>query len=323
MTARQSRVLAATFVAAFLVIATAPHASSAGAKQQQFASPEAAAEALVAAAKSGELKSLLAIFGPTSKPLFDSGDSVADREVFAKFVADYEAAHTLDKTSETQVTLTAGADGWPMPIPIVKDASGWRFDTQAGADEMIARRIGRNELSTIQACLAFGDAQREYYVGNPEKSELLHYARRFFSTEGKRDGLYYPTQDGEGPSPLGVIFADAKAEGYKKGSKAKPSPYHGYLYRILDGQGPHAAGGAYGYLARDTLLGGYAILAYPVSYGVSGVMTFQMNQDGVVFEKDLGPKTSAIAGAIKLFDPDETWKSVPESEEAPMSATEQ
>ena len=323
MIARQRRVLVATCVATFLVIAMAPHASAAVAKQQHFASPEAAVAALVAAAKTGEVKALLAILGPAGKPLVDSGDPVADRATFETFVADYEEANTLDKTSETQVTLVTGKDAWPMPIPVVKDDAGWRFDTEAGDDEIIARRIGRNELSTIQSTLAFGDAQREYYTSNPEKSDLLHYARRFLSTKGKRDGLYYPTAEGEDPSPLGEVFADAKAEGYTKGAKDKPTPYHGYVFRMLDGQGPHAGGGAYSYLAKDKLLGGFAVVAYPASWGVSGVMTFQMNQDGVVYQKDLGPKTTATAQAIKAFDPDETWKPVPEPEEAPMSATEQ
>ena len=322
MIAGPRRVLVAICVAAFLVIATAPHASAAVAKQQHFASPEDAAAALVAAAKTGEAKALLAILGPAGKPLIDSGDAVADREAFADFVADYEAANKLEKTSETQVTLVTGQDDWPMPIPIVKDDAGWRFDTEAGDDEVLARRIGRNELFTIQSILAFGDAQREFYASNPEKSELLHYARRFLSTNGKRDGLYYPTAEGQAPSPLGELFAKAKAEGYKKGGKDKPTPYHGYFYRILDGQGAHADGGAYSYLAKDKLLGGFAVVAYPATWGVSGVMTFQMNQDGVVFEKDLGPKTAAAAQAIKIFDPDETWTKVPDPEEAPMTPTE-
>ena len=322
MLAHPRRVLVATCVAALLVIATAPHARAAAAKQQHFASPEEAAAALIAAAKTGEAKALLAILGPAGKPLIASGDAVADREAFADFAAAYEEGHKFEKTSETQVTLVTGPDDWPMPIPIVKDDAGWRFDTEAGDDEVLARRIGRNELFTIQSMLAVGDAQREYYASNPAKSDLLHYARRFLSTNGKRDGLYYPTAEGEAPSPLGELFAKAKAEGYKKGSKDKPSPYHGYLYRMLDGQGAHAEGGAYSYLAKDKLLGGFAVVAYPATWGVSGVMTFQMNQDGVVFEKDLGPKTAAAAQAIKVFDPDDTWKKVPEPEEASMSPTE-
>ncbi len=326
MIARQSRVLIAVFVAAFFVIATAPHANAAAAaaaKQQVFASPEDAVAALVAAAKAGDVKSLLAVLGPAAKPLVDSGDAVVDRESFEKFVADYEAGHSLDKTSETEVTLVTGTDEWPMPIPIVKGAKGWSFDTEAGDDEIIARRIGRNELSTIQSSLAFADAQREYYARDPEKSGLLHYARRILSTPGKRDGLYYPTQEGEDPSPLGEVFADAKAGGYKKGEKGKRYPYHGYYFRLLDGQGSHAEGGAYSYLAKGQLLGGFALVASPAQYGVSGVMTFLVNQDSVVFEKDLGPKTATLADAIKVFDPDDSWKRVPDTDEAPMSATEE
>lgn len=322
MTARHSRVLAAAFVAVFLGFAAAPPASAAVAKQQHFASPEEAVQALVAAAKTGESKSLLAILGPAAKPLVDSGDPVTDRETLEKFVKGYEEANSLEKTTETQVTLATGKDAWPLPIPIVKDDAGWRFDTEAGDDEIIARRIGRNELSTIQSCLAFVDAQREYYERDPEKSGLLHYAHRFGSSPGKRDGLYYPTQEGEKPSPLGELFAAAKAEGYQKKKSGEPTPYHGYQYRILDGQGPHATGGAYSYLAHGKLLGGFALVAAPASYGNSGVMTFLVNQDGVVFEKDLGPKTAALAQAIKLFDPDETWKRVPDPEDEPMAAAE-
>ncbi len=322
MTARQNRVLAATLVAAFLGFATTPHASAAVATQQHFASPEAAVQALIAAAKTGEPKALLPILGPEAKPIVDSGDPVADRDALADFVKGYEEANTLEKTSETQVTLATGKDAWPLPIPIVKDDAGWRFDTEAGDDEILARRIGRNELSTIQVCLAFVDAQREYYDRDPEKSGLLHYASRVASSPGKRDGLYFPTQDGEDPSPLGELFAKARAEGYRKGEKGKPMPYHGYIFRLLDGQGPHATGGAYSYLANGKLLGGFALVAAPASYGNSGVMTFLVNHDGVVFEKDLGPNTAALASAIKLFDPDETWKRVPDPEEEPMAASE-
>jgi hypothetical protein len=321
MTTSQNRVLAATLVAALLGFTTTPHANAAVATQQHFASPEEAAQALIAAAKTGEPKALLPILGPEAKAIVDSGDPVADRDALADFVKGYEEANTLEKTSETQVTLATGKDAWPLPIPIVKDDAGWRFDTEAGDDEILARRIGRNELSTIQVCLAFVDAQREYYERDPEKSGLLHYASRVASSPGKRDGLYFQTQEGEEPSPLGELFAAAKAEGYQKKTGA-PTPYHGYLYRILDGQGPNATGGAYSYLARGKLLGGFALIAAPASYGNSGVMTFLVNQDGVVFEKDLGPKTASLAQAIKRFDPDETWKRVPDPEEEPMTASE-
>jgi hypothetical protein len=202
----------------------------------------------------------------------------------------------------------------------VKDASGWRFDTAAGAEEVLARRIGRNELSTIQAALAFVDAQREYYARNPNGSKLLHYARKFISSDGKRDGLYYPTSDGEEPSPLGSLFAEARGEGYRR-VKGKPMPFHGYYYRMLDGQGPHANDGAYDYLAQGVLLGGFALVAYPATYGNSGVMSFLVNQDGAIFQKDLGPKTAALAQAMKRFDPDDSWQRVPDPDQAVENAT--
>ena len=319
MNAHFVRIAAAIFVA-LSVTAAAPLARAAGTTQQSFASPQAAAQAFVAALGANDTKALLAILGPKSKPLLYSGDSAADAEAVAAFVQRYEEANAIQQPSDTQAILETGKDQWPFPIPLVKDASGWRFDTAAGAEEVLARRIGRNELSTIQAALAFVDAQREYYERNPEKSALLHYARKFISSEGKRDGLYYPTSDGEEPSPLGSLFAEAKAEGYRR-LKDKPTPYHGYYYRMLDGQGPHANDGAYDYVAQGVLLGGFALVAYPATYGNSGVMTFLVNQDGAIFQKDLGPKTAATAQAMKRFDPDDSWQRVPDPDQAVENAT--
>jgi hypothetical protein len=193
-----------------------------------------------------------------------------------------------------------------LPIPIVKDARGWRFDTKEGREEILNRRVGRNELSVIQAMQAYVDAQREYYLRNPQNDKLLQYAQRFISTKGKRDGLYYPTKEGEPVSPLGPRFASLQAQ--KKDEPAKPVPYHGYYYRILRAQGPAAPGGAYSYLAQGKMIGGFALVAYPATYGNSGVMTFMVNHGGVVYEKDLGPKTAEFAQKITRFNPDKTWK---------------
>ncbi|HET9734626.1 MAG TPA: DUF2950 domain-containing protein, partial [Burkholderiales bacterium] len=233
---------------------------------------------------------------------------VADREGRARFVKSYEEANKLDKSGEAKVFLSTGKDSWPMPIPIVKGTAGWRFDTKQGQEEILNRRIGRNELFTMQAMLAYVDAQREYYLRNPRNDKLLHYAQKFDSAPGKRDGLYFPTKAGEKPSPLGPLFASAKAAGYTKDGDGMPDPYYGYRYRILKGQGPDAPGGAYDYVVQGRMIGGFALIAWPASYGSTGVMSFIVNHDGVVYEKDLGPGTAAAAGKITRFNPDKTWK---------------
>jgi hypothetical protein len=246
------------------------------------------------------------ILGPEGHDVLHSGDEQADRHALGRFVAAYDAGHKLVADSPTKITLTVGADEWPMPVPLVKGADGWRFDTAAGKAELVARRIGRNELATIEASKAFVDAQREYAAAD-HGDGLLDYAPRFISTPGKKDGLYWPVKQGEAQSPLGPLFAKAQAAGYTRKSTG-PQPFNGYYFRILQGQGPAAKGGAYSYLAHGKLMGGFALVASPAIYGVSGVMTFIVNQDGAVFQKDLGPETVAIAGQIKTFDPAPGWK---------------
>lgn len=302
--------------------AAEPTAQSKAPAAQTFVSPEAAVEALIAAARAHDVKTLTAILGPGSKPLVDSGDAVADQNAFDDFVEHYEAGHAITKEGEARAILATGEDGYPFAIPIVKGDAGWRFDTVAGQEELIDRRIGRNELSAIQAALAYVDAQREYYQRNPDQAALQHYARRFLSSPNKRDGLFWPTADGEPESPIGALFVEAQAEGYKKGTADKPSPYHGYVFRILEGQGPHAPGGAYSYLVGDQMIGGFALIARPATYDVTGVMTFIVNQEGVVYQKDLGPDTEAVAAAIKLFDPDESWQPVTDQDDAPILDTD-
>jgi len=292
-----------TILAGGLALLVSAAAVAAG-SQKSFATPEEAAAALVAATKAGDTKAMLGILGNDAKPLLSSGDAVADKAARERFVSLYEAANKMEKSGDAKAELAIGKDGWPFPIPIVKEAAGWRFDSAAGKEEILNRRIGRNELSAMQAALAYCDAQRDYYGMNPQKDKLLQYAQKFVSSKGKRDGLYYPTKDGEPRSPLGPLFEKAKAEGYEKGG----SGYHGYHYRILKAQGPDAKGGAYDYLAQGRMIGGYALVAWPVTYGNSGVMTFIVNQDGVVYEKDLGPGTAAAAGKMTKFNPDKTWK---------------
>jgi hypothetical protein len=298
-------------IALVSMLGAASIALAAEAKQKIYATPEEAVKELIASMKSGDVKAMMAVLGQGSKNIVQSGDAVADKAGRERFVKSYEEANLLEKSGDSKVVLSTGKDNWPFPIPIVKDAAGWRFDAKQGGEEILNRRIGRNELSAIQAVQAYVDAQREYYLSNPQRDKLLHYAQRIVSTPGKRDGLYFPTKAGERPSPLGPGFDRAKAQGYEKAKDAaagKPVPYHGYFYRILNRQGPDAPGGAYDYVAQGKMIGGFALVAWPASYGNSGVMTFIANHEGVVYEKDLGPDTPAAVKKITRFNPDKSWK---------------
>jgi hypothetical protein len=277
-------------------------------KPQNYDTPEAAVQALVEAAGSKGDDALLAVLGKSGEPLINSGDQVADENSRERFLEGYKAANSLDKTVDNSVTLEVGPDKWPFPIPIVMQDGKWHFDTAAGSEEIINRRVGANELDTIQSCLAFADAEREYYMRNAQKDPFLHYADRLISTEGKKDGLYWPAADNEEESPLGEEFAKARAEGYLKEGTPKGEAFHGYIYRLLTKQGANAHGGAYEYLVDGKLLGGFAAVAFPADYGNSGVMTFLVNHDGVVYSKDLGPDTAKLALAMDEFNPGQDWK---------------
>ena len=276
--------------------------------QQSFSTPEAAVQALVKAAQAKDTKALIKLFGPLGEPLIDSGDPVSDKNARASFLARYKAGNFLDKTDPAKVVLDIGEDKFPFPIPIAQSDGRWYWDSAAGAEELINRRVGENELATIQSCLAFVDAQQEFYLRNVQKDPLQHYANKLISTEGKRDGLYWPSSGDEPPSPLGEEFAAARAEGYLQGGVYRGAPFHGYVYRLLTRQGPNASGGAYDYVVNGELLGGFALVAFPAEYGSSGVMTFIVNQDGVVYSRDLGPGTTDSAMAMREFNPDSTWK---------------
>jgi hypothetical protein len=282
-------------------------AMGAAARQKSFPTPEEGVQALLEAAQKHDQTTLLAILGPEAKSLVSTGDPVSDRESSERFAKSYEEVHTLVPSGDTKVVLQIGKDEWPFPIPLIKGSAGWRFDTQAGKEELLNRRIGRNELDVIQVCLAYVDAQREYYTRTPLNGALLQYASKFISTKGKRDGLYWDTSADEPPSPLGPLVVRARREGYKRAA-GKPTPYHGYYYKMLTRQGPDAPGGAYDYVVRGKMIGGFALVAYPAQYGSSGIMTFIVNHDGVVYEKDLGPNTAATAQSMTKFNPDKTWK---------------
>jgi hypothetical protein len=306
-----------TIAAMAMLLIGAAGAQAAGAAspaQRTFASPEEAVQALVAAVKVADTKALAAILGPESGPLIRSGDKVADKQARERFVHAYEQANKLEQPTGTRAVLVIGQDEWPLPIPVVKEGDTWRFDTAAGKQEILNRRIGRNELNTMQVCLAYVDAQREYARVPREGDGLLKYAMKFRSDKAKKNGLYWRTQEGDVPSPLGPLVANARAEGYpSKRSGGKPTPYHGYLYRILTAQGPDAPGGAFDYVVDGKMIGGFALVAFPARYGISGVMTFLVNHQGVVYEKNLGLDTGNIARAMQTYNPDDTWKKVEES----------
>ena len=285
-------------------------AMSAGAAtpQRTFAAPEDAAAALVQALKTYDRPTILAILGPGSDSWITSGDTVADRAGGEHFVAAFDQEHAIDRDSDNRVTLTVGPDKWPFAFPIVKSTGGWRFDTDAGKREMLARRIGGNELAAINVMLAIVDAQRDYASEDRNSNGVREYARRFASSSGHKDGLYWPTSTTEPPSPLGLLVTRAAGEGY--GKAESPQPYHGYYFRPLLAQGAHANGGALDYVVHGRMIGGFAAVAYPARYDSSGVMTFIVNHDGTVYQKDLGPNTATIAAGMKKFDPGPDWTPV-------------
>jgi hypothetical protein len=278
--------------------------------QKTFGSPDEAVAALIAAGKAQDRKAFLDVLGADAKSLIYSGDPVADQNGLERFLKSYEEAHKIEASGDAKAILSVGKDAWPFPIPIVKTGAQWRFDTKQGEQEILNRRIGRNELAVIQVVQALVDAQRDYYTRNPANDTLLQYAQKFGSSKGKKDGLYYPTKEGEQPSPAGQLVATAQAQGYKANVSGKPVPYYGYYYRILKAQGPDARGGAYDYVVRGKMIGGFAFVAYPAIYANSGVMTFIVNHDGVVYEKDLGAGTADVASKMSKFNPDKTWKRV-------------
>jgi len=288
----------------------ASHAPKTAGKQQMFDTPKEAFDAFISAVRSGDSKALLGVLGPDAGPLVSSGDPVADKQRRERFVKEYDESNKL-QAGGGKIVLVVGKEEFPFAIPLVPAGPQWRFDTAAGREEILNRRIGRNELAVIQVCLAYADAQRDYYSQYRDGSRVLQYAQHMVSRPGKHDGLYWPTKPGEAPSPLGDLVAQARAEGYGvKDRHEGPTPYHGYFYRILTVQGRDAPGGAYDYVADGKMIGGFALVAFPAQWSVSGVMTFLVSHDGVVYQKDLGPKTADLARQMKLFNPDKTWQRV-------------
>ena len=272
----------------------------AAAAQASFATPEDAVAAMVDALRHNDGPLLNRILGSGADALLHSGDAVQDQRRRASFLKAYDESHHLASEGDNTAVLQVGKDAWPMPFPLVKSHGKWHFDATAGKKEILARRIGRNELAAIQVCLAIVDAEREYATLDIDGDGMPEYAARIVSTPGRHDGLYWEAAPGERPSPLGPFLAAAADRGYS--GTAPLAPYHGYSYRILTSQGKNAPGGARNYMVRGKMIGGFAAAAYPARYGISGVMSFLVNQDGVVYQKDLGSGTAAIARKIKAYD---------------------
>jgi Protein of unknown function (DUF2950) len=291
--------------AALLPIDDAGAASNA---QTNFASADEAVKALVEAAKAEDIEAIVRMFGPASRGWLLSGDDVQDTQTRKRFVAAYAEKSAIEMQGNGTAILSVGNDDFPFPFPLVQKHGRWSFDVEAGREELLNRWVGRDELNTIQALHAIVDAQREYAAMDRGAGHVSEYAGKFRSSPGKKDGLYWSVAAGEKESPLGPLVADAVRAGYRVPSgNTGPVPYQGYYFRILTGQGEHAQGGAYDYVVKGKMIGGFAVIAYPAKYGVSGVKAFMVNHDDVVFETDLGPHTQQLAEKIQKFDPGDHW----------------
>jgi hypothetical protein len=284
--------------------------------QKTFASADEAGSALFTAAQANDDNAMLSIFGPDGKQVVASGDDVQDQAMRANFVKKYQEMHRLVNEPDGTTTLYIGAENWPTPIPLVHKGNTWYFDTEAGTREILYRRVGRNEISTIRVCQELVAAQKDYASQNHNE-----YAQRFFSNEGQHDGLYWKVSAGAPQSPIGPMVAAAVTEGYEKIPEGGATPFHGYYFHILYAQGRHAPGGSKTYLVRGKMTGGFAFVAYPAEYRSSGVVTFIVGSNGVVYQKDLGKNTESLVKAMKKFDPDSSWQKA--EAEPEQSASEQ
>jgi hypothetical protein len=303
---RSFRAIWATGLAALTmsILLSPPLAFADNSSQQVFQTPEAAGNALVTAAKDDDMNALGSILGPDGKQILSSGDAVADNNAREDFVRRYQQMHRFAYDDEGRVILYIGAENWPTPIPLIKKGGGWIFDTAVGKDELVYRRIGRNEIFTIEVLRDLVDAQQEYAASKSQ------FASKILSDPGQQNGLYWKTEEGQPDSPIGSLVADASIEGYKRSSSSTPLPFHGYYYRVLTKQGKNAPGGAKNYVSDDKMTKGFAFLAYPAEYRLSGVTTFMVNQDGIIVQKDLGPETAKIAHQLTEFNPNKTWDQV-------------
>src|SRR5260221_3769354 len=296
---------------AILLMACLPTGSIAQQEgQKTFSSPEEAANALVSAAQNNNEKAMLEILGPDGKQIVSSGDETEDTQGRANFVERYQEMHRMVKEPDATMILYIGAKNWPTPIPLVNKGNSWYFDTEAGKKEILFRRIGRNEISTIRVCQELAAAEKEYH-----SAEHAEYAQKIFSDEGQHNGLYWKVAEGEPPSPIGPLVASAVAQGYAKNRDGAPTPYRGYYYHILTRQGKNAPGGVNRYIVNGKMTGGFAFVAYPAEYRSSGVMTFIAVEDCVAYQKDLGKKTEVLAKGMKEYNPDSSWQKTKEQQE--------
>jgi hypothetical protein len=308
-----NRFLSLAFSVGMAVLAIS--SANAGVQEERFNSVDEAVKALTSAAERKDTNAINAIFGSEGEKLI-SPDIVQANTEFERFVARVAEKVQVAPTSDSQATLQLGADGWPFPIPLVKRNDRWFFDSKAGAEEILSRRIGQNELQTIEVCVAYVGAQHEYASQDRDDDGVLEYAQRLRSSEGKRDGLYWSYRANNEKSPLGPLISESRTEGYRRGSKIltdAPAPYHGYYFKILTKQGKNAPGGKYNYVVNGNMIGGFALVAWPAEWGKSGIMTFIVNQQGKILQKNLGAKTSSAAARMTSYDPDSTWRSVEEN----------
>jgi len=288
-----------------------PPLSRAAETGQTFATPEAAIKALGAAANAQDRKELRSLFGLATDELV-AADQVQAKNDLEDFAESFNKTNHLVRVSDSRFILEVGPSDFPFPIPLAKQNGKWFFDTDAGKEELLNRRIGRNELDVLEAVRAYVDAQRDYAGKDRDDDGVLEYAQQLASSPGKQDGLYWEPQFDGDLSPLGPLVAEARQEGYKKDDNAGPQPFHGYYFKILKSQGKNAPGGKYDYIINGNMIGGFALVAWPANYGESGSMTFLVNQQGRVYQKDLGSKTDKIASSMKSYDPDPTWKPSPD-----------
>ncbi len=304
----RSHALLGAMLTALLMIGAAARAAPA---QKTFATPQDAVAALIAAVGTDRPSALVAVLGPSAETLVSSGDANADAIARKHFLDNYAAKHALVEDGPGRMVLQVGTNDWPMPLPIVEAGGRWHFDSAAGAQQIVDRRIGRNEIAAIRVCLAYVDAQQDYFARAKAAGGPGEYAQHLVSAPGEEDGLYWPQQDGQPESPFGPLVRQAMEDGYPgELVSGHPVPYEGYYFRILARQGPDAPGGAKAYVVDGRMTDGFALIAWPATYRASGVMSFIVNQDGVVFQKDLGPQTAAKAAAITSFDPDLSWAKV-------------